>query len=721
MAQTRPGRWRSLFADFAPRQLPLTLATGLVLAMVNTLLSIALVSLIFSGDLRQVLPVGIGIALVGSAAVAIVIALGSSFPGTYAGIQDASAAILSLSAAAVVTAVTGPDQVETVLAMIAVTSLATGFTFLALGYFRWGEIARFVPFPVIGGLLAGTGFLIVIGALEVLGIDSVSALRSSGASGLAWPGLLLVGLLFVTARRGWPNWMYLVLLGSGMVAFHVATVLTGIDTADALSRGWLLGPIPAGGLWPGLATRSLAAADWSVIATQTASLASILVIAPISVLLYLSAVEIETKRDLDLGADLRATGWANVVAAGVGGAPGYMYLADTVMTHRLVGPRRGAAVVAGLAILGMVAVGGSVLEFIPQFVVGGILLFYGLEFLVEWLWIARKKMNRLDYLLMVVIVIVIATVGFLEGVAAGLIAAIVLFVVRYSRIDVVKHSLTGREHQSNIERAATDAEYLRNVGEATLILELQGFVFFGTASRILSRIRTRLENTSELQFVVCDFRRVTGVDSSAVAIFERIALVVRERATALVLTGMAPEQRAQFDDLVSRYRGAIVLESDLDHGTAWCEDRLLEAAGLGAATGPALPESLQRVLGRYLERRVIPSGELIMRQGDPSPGIYLISSGQATVQLDEDQGHSLRLRTLLGGTVLGEISLYRNEPVTATVVADTDCEVLHLSPDRFDEMCRSDPVVAAELHQFVARTLAGRVSHANTAVRALHD
>lgn len=406
--------------------------------------------------------------------------------------------------------------------------------------------------------------------------------------------------------------------------------------------------------------------------------------------------------------------------AAVGAAPGYMYLADTVITARLVGMRRGPAVVTPVVMLMMAAFGGFALEFLPRFVVGGLLLFVGAEFLYEWTWTSRRRMTKPDYALMLVIVVVIATIGFLPGVAVGLVTAVALFVVRYSRIDVVKHSLTGREHQSNIERAATDAEYLRNVGEATLILELQGFVFFGTASRILSRIRARLENT-ELQFVVCDFRRVTGVDSSAVAIFERIALVVRERATALVLTGMAPEQRAQFDDLVSRYRGAIVLESDLDHGTAWCEDRLLEAAGLGAATGPALPEGLQRVLGRYLERRVIPSGELIMRQGDPSPGIYLISSGQATVQLDEDQGHSLRLRTLLGGTVLGEISLYRNEPVTATVVADTDCEVLHLSPDRFDEMCRSDPVVAAELHQFVARTLAGRVSHANTAVRALHD
>lgn len=719
MAQTRPGRWRSLLAEFTPRQLPLTLATGLVLAMVNTLLSIALVSLIFSGDLRQVLPVGIGIGLVGSAVVAMVIALGSSFPGTYAGIQDASAAILSLSAAAVVTAVTGPDRVETVLAMIAVTSLATGLTFLAMGYFRWGEIARFVPFPVIGGLLAGTGFLIVVGALEILGIGSVSALGSPGAAGLAWPGLLLVGLLFVTARRGWPTWMYLVLLGSGIVVFHVATGLGGIDTANALSRGWLLGPIPTRGLWPGLATQSLAAADWSVIATQTASLASILVIAPISVLLYLSAVEIETKRDLDLGADLRATGWANVAAASVGGAPGYMYLADTVMTHRLVGPRRGAAVVAGLSILGMVAVGGSVLEFIPQFVVGGILLFFGSEFLVEWLWVARRKMNRLDYLLMVAIVIVIATVGFLEGVATGLIAAIALFVVRYSRIDVVKHSLTARDHQSNIERPLHQSQLLREAGDSILVLELQGFIFFGTAGRVVARLRSFLEQTPRLRYVVFDFRLVTGVDSSALALFERIGLLAREHGFEVLLTDLTPTQGAQFAGLLSGYGDVVRQEPDLDLGMAWCEDRLLQSVGAETARPRPLPDGLETQLAPYLVARSIRAGEQLMVEGDPPPGIFLLKQGRATVLLGTEDGAPGRLRTILEGTVLGEISLYRHEPVTATVVAETDCEVLHLTPETFADLCRNDPSTAAKLHIFVARTLAARVSHANSAIRAL--
>ena len=717
----RGGRWTGLSADFVPGALATTLATGLVLALVNVLLTIAVVSLIFRGELAVFRSTGIGLGLVGSAVVALVLALGSSFRGMYGGTQDASSAILGLGAASIAASLAGAAALDTVWAMIVVTSVATGVMFLAMGYLGLGDIARFVPFPVIGGLLAGTGYLILVGSVGILGVESIDDMVTGDTVGSFWPGLVLGGLFFLASRSHWSSRVYLAFLVVAVAGFHIVAPLMGIDRIDALDRGWLLGPFPEGGLWPGSIIGALGAADWSLIAGEAAGLVTILLIVPITVLLYIGALEIETKAEVDMNRELRATGWANFAAGLAGGAPGYMYLADTVITSRLVGQRRGPAVVAPLAMLTVVAFAGFTLEFLPQFVVGGLLLFVGAEFLYEWLWVSRRSMSKPDYLLMVGIVVVIATVGFLTGAAVGLFAAIVLFVVRYSRIDVVKHSLTGGEHQSNIERAQGDAEYLREMGEATLILELQGFIFWGTASGILGQIRARLGAGSGPRFIVCDFRRVTGIDSSAVAIFERIVLLARDRAMVLLLTGLDQRQRPQFDDLVAGFPGSVLVEEDLDHGMAWCEDLLLEENTTIAGAGRTLPERLEQDLVPYLVRRTIPSGEVMMRQGHPTPGIFLISSGRATVSLEEGNGQSVRLRTLLGGTVLGEISLYRDEPCTATVVADTDCEVLHLSPEHFEMLCRRDPAVAADLHQFVARTLAGRVSHANRTIRALHD
>ena len=202
-------RWTNLLGDFTLGRLPATVGTGLVLAMVNSLLSIALMSLIFDGPLESALPVGIGLGLTASALVAVIAALGSSFAGMYAGIQDASAAILGLSAASIAATVVGPDAIDTVLVMLAVTSLATGLVFLLMGYFALGDIARFVPFPVIGGLLAGTGYLILVGGIELMGVESVADLMSGNALGLFWPGVVLAVLFFIASRRRWPSWTYL--------------------------------------------------------------------------------------------------------------------------------------------------------------------------------------------------------------------------------------------------------------------------------------------------------------------------------------------------------------------------------------------------------------------------------------------------------------------------------------------------------------------------------
>ena len=441
-----------------------------------------------------------------------------------------------LAAGSIASQLSGSDAIHTVLAMMAVTTLATGLAFLVMGYFGMGEIARFMPFPVIGGLLAGTGYLIIMGAVGILGIGSPEEVGAAESIGSFWPGLALAILFFLAPRLRWPSWTYLAFLAGGVVGFHIFTRLAGLDREILLERGWLLGPFPEGGLWPGPVTDALAGANWGAIGGQTATLAAILLIVPISLLFYVSAVEVETRSDLDMNAELRTTGWANVAAAAVGSAPGYLYLADTVITQRLVGKRRGSALVAAIAMLGMLVVGGAVVGALPQFIVGGLLLFVGFDFMVEWLWSSRRRMTSLDNVLMWLIVLIVATVGFLPGVAVGLVAAIVLFVVRYSRIDVVKHALTGKEHHNNIERPSRDAEYLEETGDSVLILELQGFIFFGTASRLIRHIRSHLDREDPVKYFIADFRRVTGVDSSAVMLLERVVMLARDHGAWLVLT-----------------------------------------------------------------------------------------------------------------------------------------------------------------------------------------
>jgi SulP family sulfate permease len=60
------------------------------------------------------------------------------------------------------------------------------------------------------------------------------------------------------------------------------------------------------------------------------------------------------------------------------------------------------------------------LAFFPRPVLGGLLLYLGLSLLAEWVWDGWKRLSRLDYGLVIGIIVIIALWGFLAGVGIGL-------------------------------------------------------------------------------------------------------------------------------------------------------------------------------------------------------------------------------------------------------------------------------------------------------------
>jgi sulfate permease, SulP family len=164
---------------------------------------------------------------------------------------------------------------------------------------------------------------------------------------------------------------------------------------------------------------------------------------------------------------------------------------------------------------------------------GGFLFFLGLSFLVEWLYEASFKLPRTDYVLVLLIFAAIAAVNFLAGVGLGDAAAVVMFVVNYSRINVVKYALSGENYRSTVERPVEARKVLDETGDQMLVLRLQGYLFFGTAQTLLARLRQRLEQPTvgPLRYLVLDLRFVHGLDSSAVASFERMRQWAEGRAS----------------------------------------------------------------------------------------------------------------------------------------------------------------------------------------------
>jgi SulP family sulfate permease len=132
------------------------LAVGTIVGMMGAALAISFAALIFTGDMAEFLPIGAGMALAGAALSGLVIAVIGGLPGTIAGAQDNTAVIMALAVAGATGAVAGADRLPTALAVIVSGTVLAGVAMLTIGRFHLGRFVRYVPYPVIGGFLAGT-------------------------------------------------------------------------------------------------------------------------------------------------------------------------------------------------------------------------------------------------------------------------------------------------------------------------------------------------------------------------------------------------------------------------------------------------------------------------------------------------------------------------------------------------------------------------------------
>lgn len=106
-----------------------------------------------------------------------------------------------------------------------------------------------------------------------------------------------------------------------------------------------------------------------------------------------------------------------------------------------------------------------------------------------------------------------------------------------------------------------------------------------------------------------------------------------------------------------------------------------------------------RLLGEF-DRRVFPAGAIAVRQGEPSPGLFLIVVGQAEVfKQDGSDGPLVRLAVLGPGDLFGEMSLVLEQSATATVQMAYDTAMLVLPRERFLRTVEAHPGLRQELER----------------------
>jgi SulP family sulfate permease len=727
------------------------LAAGSVSTLVTLSYSISYAAMIFSGGaLDPFLPAGLHVALTAAAVVALVVALVSSVPFAIGGPDSNATAILAIMgatlAAALGAAGLAPGQVATaVIWMLAISAVGTGLIVLALGALRWGRLVRLLPYPVAGGFLAGSGFLVLAGAFKVLtgqalewsGLGAISAVPP-----LAWATTLPVAVALLVLPRLVRH--YLVVPGiivAGIALFYAGLALSGGTLEAAREGGLLVRPLDAPAL--ALSWTIPPAEAWSALLGEWRSFLAMVVVVIVTILLNAAGLELATRREVDLDRELRASGLASLASGLAGGMVGYLSVSRSLLNLQAGAASRLAGVWTAILCAGVAFAFTPVVFYVPRPVLAGLLLYLGLALLREWLWDAFFKLPLREYALIVGILVLIAARDIITGVTAGLLVASVFFAYSYSRADYVRHSLSSSTHRSNKERSLEETAALQSLGSRARALCLQGYLFFALAASLVETCRELMQREG-VRYLLLDFRMVQGLDASVALAFGKLHQLCARHGVTLVLSGLRPEMHALLSQMRFLPHREIHVVPDLDRGLEWIEESLLRTGGAAAPGAPAAdgtppPEAegsppevgLDRILAAHFtsealavllglcETVELPRDAALMRRGDAGDALYFVERGEISVFVTLGDDQRKRVRTLGPGTVVGEMALYSGLPRSADVVAETPCRVRRLSAERFARLEREHPSVAIQFHSFVVKLLSMRLAAANDEIRAL--
>ena len=471
---------------------------GLINGVLVIPVSISFTAIIFRHDYYQfALPTLIKLVMFSSMIHQLSFTCLSTLPYSIGQVQDAGLIFLSAMSASIATQLAEtPDSIlPTCLFAISIYTAALGFVLICLGRFRMASIVQYIPMPVIGGYLAFIGFFCAEAGLSIMAGVSVGSLNDVPLLFTVprlihiLPGVVCGSMLFVLLPLLKSPAVLPLFLITMLSVFYLILALKGTSLEEARRNEWVsaLSPIaPWYDIWKYFSFEKVC---WSCIPSQITRWLTMTIVVGFSSCLDVAAIEMEASTPLDYNKELQVVGWSNVCSGLSGGFTGSYIFTQTIFSLRRGVKTRACGFVTALCELIVVLLPTPLTCYVPKFLFGSLLILIALDLVIHWLILSRNKMTLLEYLVCLSTFLAILNLGVQRGLFTGLVLAVFVFVFRYSSAPTVSISSL---QQSKVARSYQDRCYL--VGQKGTIVRVQpqGFVFFGTAIRLLDEVKKHI-------------------------------------------------------------------------------------------------------------------------------------------------------------------------------------------------------------------------------------
>lgn len=709
---------------------------GLVASVVLIANIVSFGALMFPGDLSAGIPVAVWSMLIGSCVAGVWIALSTTLPPLATGIDSPTGAVLvllsALTASDIRAAGGSPDlAIQSVMLIFTAATFLSGALLYGLGVFRLGSHFRFVPYPVVGGFLAATGYFLIAGAIRM--VTGRAALTLSGLAD--WtdadiPKLASAVVVLATflALRRWVKSAFA--LPAALVAMWLGSVtaLHSLGLSGSV-HGWYFPSLGTLTAWVPFQVVRTSPLSWRMFFHLFPEILAVVMVALISLVTKVSSVEVGRQEAGDLDREFRGHGIGGLIAAPLGGLSSSLQVGTSRLLEHAGAATRMSGVACALA-LGLVGLANLDLPgLIPIPIVAGLVFYLGYTFIVDALRRPYTQRAWFDLTLAIAIMIVCIEYGYLVGVLAGIVCACLLFVISYARLGVVRRHLTRTEFSSYVDRSVEASEHLRVVGDGIQVYWLSGYIFFGSCEGLYERIRSNIEAAlpRRVAYVILDCAMVSGTDSSAFVSLAKLRNYCDQNGTTIVYSSLTSAihgglERGGFIGGRSRHQ----MFADLHIAVAWCEDRLLADATVNIDSDFASWLQGQIDVGlksadliRYFKRTDLDGPTVLYRQGEPAGTIDLIAAGHVVIDVTTRGGETLRVRRIATHTVVGEMGFFRRSSRSATVSSEGPATLFTLTHANFEQMRQERPDLASAFLTLVICILSNRIDIRNREIMAL--
>lgn len=626
---------------------------------------------------------------------------------------------------------------ETVVLMLTIMGILAGVIQLLMGFLGVGKLIRYVPFPVVSGYMTAVGLIIIGSQLpKLLGAPHSTAWQTV----LMMPNLwdwrgVSVGAVTLLAM----------IFGDRLTTKVPSTILAiaiGILTYGCLAIGdptlrdidgneLVIGPLGITGKGYG----EVIAQRWQQISHLTLGEVAQLIGGALTLAVLLSIDTLKTcvvldqitRSRHDSNRELVAQGIANLASSAIGGMPGAGTMGASMVNLSSGGKTRLSGMATGVFTVLAALLLGSFVAWIPIAALSGVLIAVGIRMIdTSSLRYLESRTTALDFAMVVVVIAVALTEDLVAASATGVVLSICLFLREQVGGAVIRRVSRVGERTSVCHRREAALQQLLDRGSRSVIYELQGSLFFGTAYKLYRALEAEFSNC---ECLIIDLSRVLSIDVTAAHMLGVVHQTLAERNVPLLLSGVRDRLPNGFKlrefltlngviaDQPNANRHEVLVLPSLDAALEWAEDRLLDQPRTDDSALPPLTlQEIDLFQGRKddtlqdLEAILTPAswraGEHIFRAGDVQTNLYLLRSGEVRIMARGGATGEKHLATYGRGDFFGGLAFLDHRPRSSDAIATCPTQAYVLTLDDFNQLAETHKRTALILLWNIARATA---------------